>query len=68
MDYLQSGEFVEDGKSALEGLKKELQKIGGEEAQERLDALTANFDAIEGWISSEGENWNLQDLRDEHRR
>jgi TorA maturation chaperone TorD len=68
LDYLQSGEFVEDGKTALEGLKKELQNIGGQEARERLDALAAHFDAIEEWISSEGENWNIQDLRDEHRR
>jgi TorA maturation chaperone TorD len=68
LDYLQSGEFVEDGKTALEGLKKELQNIGGQEAQERLDALSAHFNAIEDWISSEGENWKIQDLRDEHRR
>ena len=27
LDYLQSGEFVEDGKIAIEGLKKELQNL-----------------------------------------
>jgi TorA maturation chaperone TorD len=68
LEYLQSGEFVEDGRAALEGLKKELQNIGGEESQERLQAVMGHFDAIEEWISSEGENWNILDLRDEHRR
>ena len=68
LDYLQSGEFVEDGRAALEGLRKELKKIGGQEAEDRLQAVAAHFDSIEEWISSEGENWNIQDLRDEHRR
>jgi len=68
LDYLQSGEFVEDGRAALEGLIKELKNVGGQECQERLQAVAAHFDAIEKWISSEGENWSIQDLRDEHRR
>ncbi len=54
LDYLQSGEFVEDGKAALSGLKMVLQNCGGQEAQERLDALETSFDAIEEWIASEG--------------
>ena len=68
LDYLQSGEFVEDGRAALEGLRKELRNLGGQETEDRLKAVAAHFDAIEEWISSEGENWNVQDLRDEHRR
>ncbi len=68
LDYLQSGEFIEDGRAALEGLRKELQNVGGQESHERLDNVAGHFDAIEEWISSEGENWNIQDLRDEHRR
>ncbi len=68
LDYLQSGEFVEDGRAALEGLRKELQKVGGKEAEDRLQAVADHFYSIEEWISSEGENWNIQDLRDEHRR
>lgn len=68
LDYLQSGEFVEDGKAALEGLEKDLQGIGGEEASNRILSLKTQFDAIEEWVNSEGENWSLQDLRDEHRR
>ncbi|MEE9233165.1 MAG: molecular chaperone TorD family protein [Nitrospirales bacterium] len=68
LDYLQSGEFVEDGRAALEGLKKVLQNLGGQEGADRIQALSSHFDAIEKWVSSEGENWNIQDLRDEHRR
>lgn len=68
LDYLQSGEFVEDGKIALGGLEKELQGIGGPEVEERIGALKNHFSAIEDWVSTEGENWHIQDLRDEHRR
>jgi TorA maturation chaperone TorD len=68
LDYLQSGEFVEDGRAALNGLRKELKNVGGQEADDRLQAVAAHFDAIENWMSSEGEIWNVQDLRDEHRR
>ena len=52
----------------LEGLRKELKNVGGQETEDRLAAVDAHFDSIEAWISSEGENWNIQDLRDEHRR
>ncbi|MDR4493558.1 MAG: molecular chaperone [Nitrospirales bacterium] len=68
LDYLQSGEFVEDGKAALESLEKELQNIGGQEAKNRINALKTHFETIEEWVSTEGENWGIQDLRDEHRR
>jgi putative dimethyl sulfoxide reductase chaperone len=68
LDYLQSGEFVEDGKAALEGLEKDLDGLGGEEASKRIFSLKTQFDAIEEWVNSEGENYSLQDLRDEHRR
>ena len=68
LDYLQSGEFVEDGRAALENLTKLLEDKGGEEAKERLQAVAEHFDAIEEWISSEGSNWNIQDLRDDHKR
>ena len=68
LDYLQSGEFVEDGRVALDNLTKLLEDKGGEETKERLQAVAGHFDAIEQWISSEGSNWNLQDLRDDHKR
>jgi len=68
LDYLQSGEFVEDGRVALDTLTNFLEGKGEEEAKERLQAVAGHFDAIEEWVSSEGSNWNLQDLRDDHKR
>ncbi len=68
LDYVQSGEFVEDGRAALESLRASLDGHGGEEAKESLEAIAKHFDEIEDWASSEGVNWGIQDLRDEHRR
>lgn len=68
LDYLQSGEFVEDGKAALVSLEGALEGHGGEEGRENLQSIFKHFDAIEDWVSSEGVNWNIQDLRDDHRR
>lgn len=68
LDYLQSGEFVDDGRSALESLKKALDGQIGGEGIDGLAAISNHFDAIEQWINSEGSNWNIQDLRDDHRR
>jgi len=68
LDYLQSGEFVEDGKAALASLEGALEGYGGEEGRENLQLIFKHFDAIEEWVSSEGVNWNIQDLRDDHRR
>jgi len=68
LEYLQSGEFVEDGRAALENLNKSLEGKGGPEAKERLQAIFQHLDNIEEWVSSEGSSWNLQDLRDDHRR
>jgi len=68
LDYLQSGEFVEDGRAALENLRSALENHGGDEAQESLDAIEKHFGEVENWTSSEGVNWGVQDLRDEHRR
>ena len=68
LDYLQSGEFVEDGRAALENLRSALESHGGEDAQENLDAIAKHFDEVENWASSEGVNWGIQDLRDEHRK
>ena len=38
------------------------------DTEESLDAIADRFDTVENWVSSEGVNWSLQDLRDEHRR
>ncbi|MEC9006158.1 MAG: molecular chaperone TorD family protein [Nitrospirota bacterium] len=67
LDYVQSGEFVEDGRAALGSLEAALEDCG-EEAESSLKAIAKYFDEIEDWASSEGVNWGIQDLRDEHRR
>jgi TorA maturation chaperone TorD len=68
LDYLQSGEFVEDGRAALASLRTSLEGKGGEESSEHLEGITKHLDAAEEWVSSEAMNWNIQDLRDDHRR
>ncbi|MBI4401044.1 MAG: molecular chaperone TorD family protein [Nitrospirae bacterium] len=68
LDYLQSGEFVEDGRSAIESLRGALDGIGGERAKQKLAALSKHLDQIERWVSSECVNWQLADLQAEHRR
>ncbi len=68
LEYVQSGEFVEDGRSAVESLSQSLQGLGGERAKEKLDRILTHFDQIESWVSSECSNWQLSDLQTEHRR
>ncbi|HXF93843.1 MAG TPA: molecular chaperone TorD family protein [Nitrospiraceae bacterium] len=68
LDYLQSGEFVEDGRLALESLRSALDGNGGERAKQKIAALLKHFDSIEKWIAAECINWQLSDLQGEHRR
>ncbi len=68
LDYLQSGELVEDGRAALNSLKVALPTPIDNETEEVLQGIADHFDAVESWVSSEGVNWDIQDLRDEHRR
>lgn len=68
LDYVQSREFVEDGRSALENLTKALDGMGGERAQAKLAGISRHFDQIENWVSTECAKWQLSDLQDEHRR
>lgn len=67
LDYLQSGEFVEDGRSAIQSLAQSLDVIG-EGAKKKLALLSKHLDQIEGWVASECTNWQLTDLQAEHRR
>ena len=70
LDYLQCGEFVEDGRSALASLIAALDSIGGERARSKLTALSQYLDQIEGWVATECANWHVtdSDLQAEHRR
>ena len=68
LEYVQSGEFVEDGRSAVESLAQSLNGLGGDRAKAKLNAILKHFDQIESWVSSECVNWQLSDLQAEHRR
>jgi TorA maturation chaperone TorD len=68
LDYLQCGEFVEDGRSAVESLNKALDGIGGDRGKTKLASIAGHLDQIERWVSSECVNWQLLDLQSEHRR
>jgi TorA maturation chaperone TorD len=68
LDYLQSGEFVEDGRSAIESLGRALDGNGGERAKTKLSAVSKQIDQIERWVAAECANWQLSDLQAEHRR
>ncbi len=68
LDYLQSGELAEDGRAALDSLRAALPTPIDQETEEVLQGIAGHFDAVENWVSSEGINWDIQDLRDEHRR
>jgi len=68
LDYLQSGEFVEDGRAAIEGLSAALSGQGNEKANAKLAALLKQLDNVEQWIATECTHWTLSDLQAEHRR
>lgn len=68
LDYLQSGEFVEDGRVTVEGLSAALTGMGGEKAKQKLAALLKHLAAVEQWVSTECAHWTLSDLQAEHRR
>lgn len=68
LDYLRCGEFVEDGRTALETLQAMLDGAGGERAVQKIHALKKQLDLAETLIASECANWQLGDLQAEHRR
>lgn len=68
LDYVQCGEFVEDGRAAIDALDQALDGIGGERAKLKLVLLRKQFDQIEKVVASECVNWQLSDLQAEHRR
>jgi TorA maturation chaperone TorD len=68
LDYVQCGEFVEDGRAAIDALDAALDGIGGERAKQKLVLLRKQFDQIGKVVASECANWQLMDLQAEHRR
>lgn len=68
LEYVQCGEFVEDGRDAIDALSLVLDGIGGERAKRKLVLLRKQFDELEKVAASECVNWQLSDLQSEHRR
>ncbi|MCX5724961.1 MAG: molecular chaperone TorD family protein [Nitrospirae bacterium] len=68
LDYVQCGEFVEDGRAAIDALNLVLDGTGGERAKQKLVLLRKQFDQLEKVVASECVNWQLSDLQAEHRR
>lgn len=68
LDYLQCGEFVEDGRAALDGLRLALDGVGGDRAVQKIALMKKQFDQIEKLVSAECVNWQIGDLQTEHRR
>lgn len=68
LDYLRCGEFVEDGRAALNALEVALGADGSGRTKEKLGSLKQQFDQVESLIASECINWQLSDLQSEHRR
>jgi len=63
LDYVQCGEFVDDGRAALEALDQALDAIGGERAKLKLVLLRNQLDQIEKIVASECVNCKLSDLQ-----
>ncbi|MFO0773032.1 MAG: molecular chaperone TorD family protein [Nitrospiraceae bacterium] len=68
LDYMQCGEFVEDGRAAIQGLEAALNNMGGDRAKQKLKDISGYLNEIEKWVAAECANWKLEDLQAEHRR
>ncbi len=68
LDYMQCGEFVEDGRAAIQGLEASLTGLGGERAKQKLKDIEVILGDIDRWVAAECANWKLEDLQAEHRR
>jgi len=68
-NYLQEGEFVEDGLSAIETLEKSLEATKATDKVRDLVAPMKKFlDQIADWEQENFKTWEFSDLQDEHRR
>jgi TorA maturation chaperone TorD len=68
LDYVQCGEFVEDGRTAVENLRAALDGLDGDRCAKHLTNIGKLFGDIERWVAAECVNWQLADLQSEHRR
>ncbi|MDK2744803.1 MAG: molecular chaperone TorD family protein [Nitrospira sp. BO4] len=68
LDYLRCGEFVDDGRTALDALEAAIGPESSERAKGKLGLLKKQLARVESLIASECVNWQLSDLQSEHRR
>jgi len=68
LDYLQSGEFVEDGRSALDSLVQALEPSASDRTRKKIASMKKMLDEVEALVASECSHWQLADLQSEHRR
>src|SRR6185503_7569684 len=68
-NYLQEGEFVEDGLSAIETVEKSLEATKAPDRVRDLVLPIRKFlDQIADWEQENFKTWEFTDLQDEHRR
>src|SRR2546422_4110588 len=68
-NYLQDGEFVEDGFSAVESLEKSFDAVkAAPAARDLIFPIRKLIEQIGEWEQENFKTWEFSDLQDEHRR
>src|SRR2546428_10744550 len=68
-NYLQDGEFVEDGFSAVESLEKSFDAVkAAPAARDLILPIRKLIEQIGEWEQENFKTWEFSDLQDEHRR
>src|SRR2546426_6987513 len=68
-NYLQDGEFVEDGLSAVESLEKSFEAAkASPAARDLILPIRKLIEQIGEWEQENFKTWEFSDLQDEHRR
>jgi len=68
-NYLQDGEFVEDGLSAVESLEKSLEATKADPAvRDLVGSMRKLLEQLGDWEEENFKTWEFSDLQDEHRR
>jgi len=68
-NYLQDGEFVEDGLSAVETLEKSLEATkASSTVRDLVVPIRKHLEQIGDWEQENFKTWEFSDLQDEHRR
>src|SRR2546428_1456511 len=68
-NYLQDGEFVEDGFSAVESMEKSFDAVkASPAARDLILPIRKLIEQIGEWEQENFKTWEFSDLQDEHRR